>query len=441
MHQVIRKGAALVALGAMTGAFSAPVLAQQQTVNEADIAALRYFLSIDDQDSVRAEIQRLEKQFPGIDLSAQIEELTGAGSQVDEGPIWELINADDYPAAHAKINEARTENPGYKPSEHLMQILTDRETQAQLETAIAAGNLSQAVTVLKSNDTLTECERINNPWRVADLFIENDMPGSAMSIYDSIVASCSEPDHVIVTLQKAGHIAGETQMEMILNDARRRNPDLIDQIDPVGEEMMAWVKSRNAPEQPPVTATRSSGDPRVSRASAAADRGDWATCLSITQGASSLDMQHQRAWCALNAGRPMEAVAGFQAAAKSNRASLRRSAEYGLVLAYAKLGRSNEAEQVASRAQMNPEQRTTVQRQLLSDRAVAAYDSRRWREAVNYIDELARTSGSLDRGMSMMRGWALHNLGQKSAAIQQFRAVHNSSPGLDSRKALIEARK
>ena len=70
-------------------------------LSETDLAALRYFQSVNDQAAVAAEIERLETEFPGADVEASLAEIDAVASQVDTSPIWRLIDADDYAAARA----------------------------------------------------------------------------------------------------------------------------------------------------------------------------------------------------------------------------------------------------------------------------------------------------------------------------------------------------
>ena len=77
---------------------------------------------------------------------------------------------------------------------------------------------------------------------------------------------------------------------------------------------------------------------------------------------------------------------------------------------------------------------------MISKLAVASFERGKYRQTLQYLDRLARDSGALDRGLSMMRGWALLKIGQKSAAREQFRRIHAASPGSDSHQGLVEAR-
>lgn len=425
----------------LIASLSAALPATAQGVNEADLAALRYFISIGDQDSIAAETRRLEVQFPGVDIAATIGDMTGK-PPVDDSPVWALIDADDYAGAHAKIDEIRGAEPDWEPTEHLVEILRQREGQATLELALADGDLGAVLGAAQSFPELLTCERINNPWRIADLYVAEDQKAGAREVYRGILKTCSETDFVIATLQKSTVVNDAEQMGAMFRVAAARHPGLADRLAILQTELMAGITARDAPEQGAPAMSRTAGDPRLSQAKAAADRSDWASCLSITEGAGSTALVFQRSWCALNGGRPSEALAGFErTAGASGSSSMRRDARFGMILAQLRLGQHEAAAERLAQGGLTASQRATVETALLGKQAQASFENRRYGDAIRYLDRLRDRTGQLDRGSAMLRGWALLKLGRRGDAITQFRAIHTANPGNDSRHALITAQK
>lgn len=429
------------ALACILGPLS-PMAALAQDIGEADLAALRYFLSIGDGESTEAEIARLKTQFPGVDVVALVNEITNQSDEVDTTEIWEAIDTDQYETAHELIAEAVALNPGWAPPDNMMQILRGREGQARFEEAYATADLDEAVRVLSAFPEIVACDRINNPWRLAELQIAAERPADALETYEGILLSCSNIDFVVATLQKSSAIAEKLELEALFEIAEDRNPSIGTRLSDLRVELFG------TPGNPGGTVAGNSGATGASSggggstrglraAAAAADREDWQTCLRLTANSSSLALLNQRAWCALNGGNPNEALASFQRVAETSRnATVVRDARYGMSLALAKLGRGEEAQAVAARTDLTQEQRRVTGEASLAQLANEAFQGGRYGDALRLIAQLEAQQGSLDRGMTMLRGWSLFHSGRTTAAKQLFSAVHRASPGADTARAM-----
>jgi hypothetical protein len=443
----------------------APALAADLT--EADLAALRYFLSINDGASSEAEIARLEAEFPGADVRSMLARIDEIANEVDTGPIWRRIEAAEFAAARELIAEIRDDDPSWTPPADMMKILDSNEGQARFEAAFAERDLAAASAALAEFPLIVTCERINNPWRLAELQQEAEKIQDALATYDGILRTCSAEDYVVATLQKASEIAEPDALAALFDVAEAKAPTLEARLETLAVELMSDGSGQeqeasgagagsgtSAPKAAraaaPAAASGSgpdsgsgadsgSGSGQASRARAAADRGDWSACLELTSGARSLDMLNQRSWCALNFGRPNEALQGFNRVASAGGSSMSRDATYGMILAYAKLGQLQQAANLATRASLTGQQRRVVNQTVISKAALQSFEAGQYRTTLTYLDRLSRESG-LDRGLSMLRGWALLKSGRKGQAQEQFRRVHQSSPGKDSQRGLIESR-
>ena len=441
---VLAFGLGLFATHAAIGPASAADL------TEADLAALRYFLSINDSASSEAEIARLEAEFPGADVRSTLARIAEIADEVDTSPIWHRIEAEEYAAARDLIAEIQSEDPSWTPPADMMEILDSNEGQARFEAAFANRDLAAASEALIDFPLIVTCERINNPWRLAELQREAEQTQDALATYDGILRTCTSEEYVVATLQKASEIAEPDELSALFEVAEAKTPTLNTRLEALADELGSddstteQAKSDAGKAAPKAAraaapaATSRSGD-QTSRARAAADRGDWSACLDLTSGARSLDMISQRSWCALNFGRPNEALQGFSRVASSGGSSMSRDATYGMILAYAKLGKLQQAADLATRTDLTGQQRRVVNQTVISKAALESFEAGRYRTTLSYLDRLSRESG-LDRGLSMLRGWALLKSGRRGEAREQFRRVHQSSPGKDLQRGLIEAR-
>jgi hypothetical protein len=422
-------------------------------LNETDLAALRYFLSIDDQNSAAAEIERLRIEFPGADIEGTLALIDQTAAQVDTSPVWRKIEAKSYVEARAEIARLREARPDWTPPADMMEILDSNEGQERFEAAFAARDREGVIAALAAFPIILNCERINNAWRLAELQVEDDLKADALATYEGILQTCPQEDYVVATLQKSNEIADKPRLEELLTVARTRNPALAERIAALETELGAGeavvVPAAAAVAAAPAQRAASGGggdgggsrgSSALSRAQAAADRGDWGACLEATTGAASMEALSQRGWCAYNHGRSREAVDAFRRVSQGGGGATARDATYGLILAYAKLGQLEQAASVASSAKLTADQRRTVNQTVISKLATQSFERKQYRQTLDYLDRLSRDTGSLDRGLAMLRGWALLKSGKKGSAREQFSRVHAASPGKDSLQGLVESR-
>ncbi len=410
---------------------------QAAELTETDLAALRYFISIDDTTSVEAELKRLEAEFPATDIQGTLNRLTDRKYEFDTTPIWQRIDANDFDGARGLIEAQKTADPEWVPPPHMLAVMDAKEGQIVFDAAFDRGDLNGLLTALSAHPSIMTCERINNPWRLAELQVADERITDAIATYDGILRTCSEEDFLVATLQKA-HAAGDRpQVESLFATAKAQHPNLRTRLDELETELFGpeaeAVQVAAAPAPP------SPASLQASRAGAAAERGDWATCLSLTANAISMDAVKQHGWCAYNAGQARQAIADFSRVAAGGGAGA-REATYGLILAYARSGQPQKAASIAASAQLTAQQRRVVESTVISKLAISSFESGNYRDALKYIDRLEQSAGSLDRGMTMLRGWSLLKTRQKSAARAVFRRVHDASPGKDSFQGLVESR-
>ncbi|SPJ25959.1 tetratricopeptide repeat protein [Palleronia abyssalis] len=469
-------GAALVAVSLLSSA----VAAQDRKINESDLAALRYFLSIDDQESITAERRRLLEAFPGADVDEMIAQMDARASMVDTTEMWRLIASGEFAAARDLIGRTQAARPDWTPPEDMMSVLDETQGQAAFEAAFAAQSLPEAMAAVNAYPMLMTCSRINNAWRLAELQAVKGLLDQAVITNSGILTTCRNPDHVIATLQKTARIGSPEIMESLFELAASRNPALAPRLAALETELAPIIgvpedrTTKTAGRTPPpprgvTPAVRPSAprvvEPRVAEpravvapvpaasaapaavstdtvtaAARAADRQDWSTCLQLTANARTPEALGQRGWCAMNYGRPREAIAAFTTVARSGATATQvRDATYGAILSYMSAGMTAEAANLYRRADLSADQRRTAGRTVLSALASEAFERKRYRDAIAYIDRLSQSVGTLDRGMAMLRGYALLRENRIGPAREQFRAVHATQPGPDSLNAIAQA--
>jgi len=129
----------------------------------------------------------------------------------------------------------------------------------------------------------------------------------------------------------------------------------------------------------------------------------------------------QQGWCLMEANRPAEAVKAFSAALKVGEPSVRSDAAYGQSLAYLRMGLTDNAAVSATKSSMDRQKATELQVAILTDRALAAYESKHYEEALILLDQRARyATERID--LMVIRGYAYLNMKRYGEAVQVFEA-------------------
>ncbi|MGP4803118.1 tetratricopeptide repeat protein [Agrobacterium cavarae] len=143
--------------------------------------------------------------------------------------------------------------------------------------------------------------------------------------------------------------------------------------------------------------------------------------VSLNPEALSAQSALQQGWCLMEANRPAEAVKAFSAALKNGDSTVRSDAAYGQSLAYLRMGLTDNAAVSATKSSMDRQKATELQVAILTDRALAAYESKHYEEALILLDQRARyATERID--LMVIRGYAYLNMKRYGEAVQVFEA-------------------
>lgn len=169
--------------------------------------------------------------------------------------------------------------------------------------------------------------------------------------------------------------------------------------------------------------------------------GDFRRCVGLTdaaikRGAIRGGDALARGWCLMELKRPVEAAMAFEVAYSTTYDAKRISdAAYGETLAKAASNLTSEAAVAATKSPQPRTRRAEVAREIMTQRALAAYRDGKYADAIMALDERSRLAPE-QRDLMLLRGYAHYNLGQWNAAEQIFEAVDKSASTPDSRSAL-----
>ncbi len=444
-----------------------------QTAGPDDLRALRYYLQQNDQPAVQAELRRLRAAFPDWRPPSDLNQIMApeATATVDEAAIWRQIERRDYGAAREAIAQARQRVSGWTPPADMLRVLETNEAQDSFTAAVGARDATQAISIARRAPQLMSCERINNAWLLADMYVLAGQKAAAISTYRNTVQSCPGFTQQQPTLEKSSAVASSAELRQLFDVARGVNSSAKSQLDQLEARLLggapattpaaapAAAPSQTAPapqtaprpavvQAPPVStpvrgALPLSGDGRIGEVRRLKEQEQFARCLAASQSPRSLDVLYERSWCAYSHERPTEALVGFQAAAQAGDAlgpNVRRDAHFGLALSYLSMNMTEQGAQVAAQVRLNETQHREVESMVLDQRGVRAYRAGDYRQAIGYFDAYEQIAGSLRRDLAILRAYAYLNSGQRPAARSEFERLHSQLATAETRQGLNAAR-
>ena len=179
-------------------------------------------------------------------------------------------------------------------------------------------------------------------------------------------------------------------------------------------------QTRQEESQPVASGPRASEQP--ARTAAPAPQRQTGCRTTVDPRSLSPATALQRGWCLMELNRPLEAAQAFDVALASNAEQARRDAAYGKSLAYLRAGLVDDAAVAAASAPMTPERGAELQSSILAERALGAFEKRRYTEALIALDQRAQIAAERN-DLLVLRGYAYLNLGRIGDAERVFRAV------------------
>ncbi|MFD1913070.1 hypothetical protein [Halodurantibacterium flavum] len=452
-----------------------------QTPGDQDLEALRFYLSQQDQASAQAELQRLQAAFPNWTPPADINTLRVTQPSVEIDEIYRQIARGDVAGARRTIETTQGTYPGWSPPAEMTNLLRLTEAQQQFDQAVTQGRAQDAITIARNTPTLLRCDRVNNAWQLAEMHQQLQDTANALSTHRGVLNSCTNFSEIVATLEKASVIASPAQLDELFALVRPRFPANATTLDELQTRLRGGQPA--APATAPATATPAApaaqqparpaatpapqaqpqpqaappaqaatpapsagspfaglparGDGRIAQVRAAASAGDWASCLARSARPRSAEVLYERAWCAYNADRSLEALAAFRVAERAGLgATVTRDARFGMALAYLANNMTEEAARLAAVTDLTGQQRLEVETIILDQRGVRAYQLRDYAQAVSYFNALEQLQGHLRRDLAMLRGYAYLNSGNRMQARAEFERLNQQLSTAETRQAL-----
>ena len=390
---------------------------------------MNYFAAHHDDAAYNAELRRLKVQFPGWDPSQGVSDKKVAKGP-DDNAIYQLIADGRYAEASAAITQAKAQFPDWNEPTDMKRLLSTGKSQKAFDDAIQAKDLRSAIAAVTAAPQIMSCDRVNNPWRLADLERANKRNKEALSILQSVVQRCSTYKFVYATLQKASVFASKTEMAALFKIAEQRFP----------AKNAELVKLQKNSGPVPAAGTAGARTARVAPAAPTISTNDI-SCLSRTRHPRSPTQKAQRAWCVYNFDRPLEALNLFrEVVAHPGDSRTYRDARYGMAMVMLKLHMSEQAAEVAAGTHFTLKQQRDVEMMILDQRSVDAFHNGNYAQSIAYVDAYEKLSGAKRRDLEILRAYALAKMGHRKEAHAIFRGLNAQLSTANVRQGLNATR-
>ncbi len=143
-------------------------------------------------------------------------------------------------------------------------------------------------------------------------------------------------------------------------------------------------------------------------------------------------------WCLMESNRPAEALKAFDSAIAGGQSTVRSDAAYGQSLAYLRMGLTDNAAVSATRSTLDHSKAAELQVAILAERALAAFQSRRYAETLLLLDQRARLVDERS-DLMVIRGYSYLAMRRYADATQIFESVA-STGNQDAIKGLAAVR-
>ncbi|ETX14098.1 hypothetical protein OCH239_05505 [Roseivivax halodurans JCM 10272] len=241
MHSALKPRFGILATSLVFACLVCASSASAQEPSDADLEALRFYIAEDNEDAIRSEIRRLQIQYPNWVVPDDLSNLQRDVPSANIDRIYQLIEQGEFAAVRDAIDATATSYPDWSPSAELLRTLALAEAQSSFDTAIENQESETAIGIARSNPALLSCERVNNAWLLAERYVALSQADTALGVYSGVARTCTDPDILVSTLEKASAVADAQELGELADAARLQAPAAADRITTVETRLRAGM--------------------------------------------------------------------------------------------------------------------------------------------------------------------------------------------------------
>lgn len=185
-----------------------------------DESALRYYASSGQTARRDAEIQRLRRLYPDWRPPEDVFE-PPANTGADESELWELFAADKLGELRAAIDQRKTTEPGWKPSADLTSKLRAKIFHDKVLSLAKDEKYAEIIELAEAERDPGGRPDVDLLWTIAEAYAKAQRPDDALAIYKSILATNTNQQERLATVQKAMAFLPMDNVEQLLNMAKK----------------------------------------------------------------------------------------------------------------------------------------------------------------------------------------------------------------------------
>ena len=195
-----------------------PIDGAADPVVRVDESALRYYASQHAQARVEAEIRRLRALYPGWEPPADLYRPSSGG---EDQALWDLYGRDRIDDLKLEIDRRMVRQPGWRPSQEMVEKLRRKEMRLDLVAASDRGDWAAVSGLAEREPMLVDGGDLDVIWRVGEAAAKGGAQTRAFDLYKLALDAAAGPDERLATARKAMAALGTDAVAPLLAEERK----------------------------------------------------------------------------------------------------------------------------------------------------------------------------------------------------------------------------
>jgi hypothetical protein len=179
-----------------------------------DLEALRYYAKNGEHDRYRREYQRIQALYPGWIAPRDL----FADNSAEEQELWDLYGKNEIAAIERRIAEMRAADPGWQPSQVLLDTMVQRQTRGEVAALVEAKDWPGVLAKIDAQPGLVNGQDVELLWFAGTAFSETGNKAAAIDAYRAALTVSENASLKAATLQKAAVYLTAEDLEAFVNE-------------------------------------------------------------------------------------------------------------------------------------------------------------------------------------------------------------------------------
>jgi hypothetical protein len=179
-----------------------------------DLEALRYYAKNGEHDRYRREYQRIQALYPGWIAPRDL----FADNSAQEQELWDMYGKNEIAAIERRIAEMRAADPGWQPSQVLLDTMVQRQTRGDVAALVEAKDWPGVLAKIDAQPGLINGQDVELLWFAGTAFSETGNKAAAIDAYRAALSVSENASLKAATLQKAAVYLTAEDLEAFVNE-------------------------------------------------------------------------------------------------------------------------------------------------------------------------------------------------------------------------------